>query len=272
MATARDRVWSVLDAHGQLSPLSRFVNLFILALIVVSLCATALSTVEAVALEAGGLLWAIEFVAVAVFTVEYVLRVWASGSGPARGRPVVGRLAFMLQPMMIVDLLAILPFYIAAFPFGGPYLRALRLLRLVRVIKATRYSNALILLRETLSQKRGDIAVAGGMMLIVIVVAAFVLYEVENAVQPEAFSSVPATLWWAVATLTTVGYGDIYPITGLGKFLTAIISIVCVGLVALPTAILASGFVESMGRLRAGAGRSERVCPHCGETIPPHEV
>lgn len=269
----RNRVWQTLEGRPG-APSHRVVNLALLGLIIVSLVTAAALTMESVAAKHGRALWWIEAACVAVFSVEYLARLWACVEGPAKDRPLAGRARFALRPMMLVDLAAILPFFISAIPLLGPYMRALRLLRLARLAKASRSSRALALLRRAVASRAPDLVLSAGLMAVVLVLAAFVLYEVEHDAQPESFSSVHATLWWAVATLTTVGYGDMYPVTPLGKTLTGVFTIAGIGIVALPTAILATGFLDALRDSPALPAPAQTApadpaarCPSCGQPM-----
>jgi len=178
--------------------------------------------------------------------------------------PVRGRLRYVTSPGMIVDLAAILPFYL---PSSGLDLRSLRLLRMIRFMrffKLARFLNASRVIRRVFTSKRNELLISMLMVLTLIILAASLMYFVEHDAQPDKFSSIPETMWWSVATLTTVGYGDVYPVTGIGKTLTACISILGIGMFALPAGILASGFSEEFKKKEAAAAT---CCPHCGKEI-----
>ena len=155
------------------------------------------------------------------------------------------------------------PFYL---PFCGVDLRTLRVLRLLRVIrvaKVGRYYSSLHLIRHGFLAKKEELILTSALMAFLLVISSSVLYYCENAVQPEVFSSIPATMWWSVATLTTVGYGDMYPVTLIGKFCASIIAVLGIGMFALPTGILGAGFVEAIQRHK----EPRQICPHCGKDI-----
>ena len=161
--------------------------------------------------------------------------------------PLYSRLRYAASPMALVDLLAVLPSYLSLFT--GADLRFLRTLRLLRIFKFTRYSPALIMLIKVFKKEAPAFAATLFILLVILVLASSGIYLVERDAQPQAFGSIPAAMWWAVATLTTVGYGDVTPITPLGKLFGACVTITGVGMVALPSGILASGFSEEL-RLR----------------------
>ena len=200
-----------------------------------------------------------ELVSVLVFSVEYVLRVWSAPVEP-RFRGITGRLRYMITPMALVDLLAILP---SLLPFVGVDLRiarALRLMRLFRLAKLTRYLRSIRLFGAVAREKREELVLSTFVLFLMLLIASSVMYFVENSAQPDAFSSIPATMWWAIATLTTVGYGDMYPITPLGRLFGAIVAVMGIGLFALPTAILGTGFVEAIAKEK----EPPVTCPECG--------
>ena len=166
--------------------------------------------------------------------------------------------------MALVDLAAILPFYLPLFiKLDLRFVRALRLLRLFRIFKMGRYSSALQMLGRVVRAKKEEIFITALVLIMLLVVASGLMYYIEKDAQPKQFSSIPSAMWWGVATLTTVGYGDVYPVTAAGKILSAVIAILGIGLFALPTGILASGFIEELHKKETG----KIICPHCGKEI-----
>lgn len=262
----RRRVLEIIEPAGRGGRASRVFGLIILSLIALNVLAVVLESVEDFSARFGPALRLFEIISVIVFTAEYLLRLWACTAHPRFSRPLLGRLRFMLTPMAIVDLLAILPFYLPMLLLDLRFARAVRLMRLFRILKVTRYSRSLRLLGNVLRQRRADLVVTGGVVAILLLVASSLMYFAEHDAQPNAFSSIPAAMWWGIVTLTTVGYGDIYPITPLGKLLGAVIAILGVGFVALPAGLLSSGFVEEMQRTRRSA-----TCPHCGKPLAADE-
>ena len=187
-----------------------------------------------------------EIFSVAVFTVEYGLRLWTCTENPRwRGAgPLVARLRYAATPMAICDLLAVLPFYLAMLVAID--LRFLRVFRLLRILKLTRFSPAAETLAAVVNNERRALFSALVLMLTLLTIASSLMYLVEKDIQPEAFGSIPAAMWWGMATLTTVGYGDVTPMTPLGKLLGAGIAILGVGMFALPAGILASGYAQEI--------------------------
>jgi voltage-gated potassium channel len=238
-------------------------------LIALNVAAVLAGTVKDLARDHGPLLDAIEHVSVAIFSLELLARLWCCTVDPRFAHPLLGRLRFLVQPMTLIDLVAILP---ALLPFMSADLRsarAARLLRLLRLLKVGRYSESVRTLGRVLVAKREELAVTGLIVLVLLVIASSVMYHVEHDAQPNQFSSIPATMWWGIATLTTVGYGDVYPVTPLGRFLGAFIALSGVGLVALPAGILASGFADELRERRAAAAKASPArCPHCQGELP----
>lgn len=246
--------------------LGYLVDWFIMTLIAANVLAVMLETVNSLAAQYHPIFHWFERVSVMIFTIEYAARLWSAVETADYDGPITGRLRFASRPLLIVDLLAILPFYLAIVGITAElrFLRALRLIRLLRLLKLARYSRSLQALSRVLRNKKPDILIAVFANSVLLVIASSVMYYAENPAQPEAFSSIPQTLWWGVVTLTTVGYGDVTPVTPLGQLLGAITAILGVGLFALPASILASGFVEE------AVGETRR-CPHCGETFETHD-
>lgn len=254
----RQRLFDLLEV-GDGGSLGRVVDIFIMSLIAANVCVVILGTVDSIHERFTDFFLYFELFSVAVFTVEYFVRVATCTMDSEYSHPVYGRIDFITSPYLIVDLLAILPFYVGFFFFDLRVLRALRLFRFFRLFKLTRYSDSIQTFVTVLRRKKEDLVVSVTATSILLLVASSLMYFVEHEAQPEKFSSIPAALWWGVATLTTVGYGDVYPITPVGKFLGAIIAALGVGLFALPASILASGFVEE--------AREIEYCPHCDEEL-----
>jgi voltage-gated potassium channel len=266
MTRIKLRVYEVLEVAKPGDKASRVFDIFIISLIFLNVLAVIFQTVQSLA-KYEVFFNAFEIFSVAVFTMEYILRVWScdvhGGSSPIRAR-----IQYMLSPLAIVDLIAILPFYLPMLiPFDLRFVRALRLVRLFRLFKVGRYSNALKTLSEVLKSKKEELLVTIFMVFILLIIASSLMYYVEKEVQQDAFPNIPAAMWWAVATLTTVGYGDVYPVTVLGKILGSIISLLGVGLFALPAGILASGFAEEIKK-----NEKVLICPHCNRRILDHRI
>jgi voltage-gated potassium channel len=208
----------------------------------------------------------LESISVIIFTIEYVLRLWTAPENPKYQKPSLGRLRYSLTTMSLIDLFSILPYYLTMFlpllPMDMRFIRIIRLFRLIRVLKIARYLKALNLIQAVLRERREQIVLSIMFIIFLLVIVSTLMYYVENGAQPELFSSIPATMWWGIETLTTVGYGDMIPMTTLGKILGGMIAILGIGLFALPAGILSSGLTEHLhkGNTKAKMKR----CPHCG--------
>jgi voltage-gated potassium channel len=190
-----------------------------------------------------------ELISVILFSIEYILRVWSSVEDPEHRKDshTATRFKFMGSSMALIDLAAIAPFYLQIL-LPGMDLRFLRVLRMLRILKITRYSLAMNVLLRVLHKEREAFIAVFTILLMVLIMVSCGIYLVESRAQPEAFGSIPDSMWWALATLTTVGFGDVTPITPLGKFFGAMVMIIGIGIIALPAGILASSFSEILRR------------------------
>ena len=244
----------------------------------------------------------IEFWSLVVFTIEYALRIWTANLLFPELGPFRSRIRYILSPMALIDLISILPFLLPFMPYTFVGVRAFRLVRLLRIFKLNRYSDALAAIGDVFRRKAQQIVASIFFVSIILVLASLLIYYAEHDAQPEQFENAFSGLWWAVATLTTVGYGDIYPITPIGRFLGAIIAILGIGMVAVPTSILSAGFMEMLegntsgqnnktnpprdqapagaeaesapaassdGTTSGDAPEPPQYCPHCGKKLFP---
>lgn len=243
----------------------KFINAFIIVLIILNVVAVMLETVPSIYEPNKNFFDIFDAISVAIFTIEYVLRVWSSNHDPQFRQSIKGRLRYMLTPGALIDLLAILPFYLHVFlGFDLRVLRVLRLLRFLRLFRLTSYMKATQLVVNVFRTTRNELLLAFVLALFLIVISSSLVYFSEHLVQPDKFSSIPATVWWSIITLTTVGYGDMIPITTAGKVFTSVILIAGVALFALPAGILTAGFLEE---IRKSKRRKTLTCPHCGKPI-----
>jgi voltage-gated potassium channel len=232
-------------------------------LIILNVVAVILSSFENIASSYGSQLSIFECFSVIVFSVEYILRLWTADYKYPKSK--FPRIKYVISFIAIIDLLAILPFYLPlVIVVDLRYLRILRLFRLFRVLKLKRYHKSLDIMAAVFNSEKEKIFMTIFITGLLLLLASSMMYSIENAVQPDKFPNIPATLWWAVATLTTVGYGDVYPITVAGKILSGIIAILGIGLVALPSGIISSGFISAASK---GKEQPDKICPHCGKEI-----
>lgn len=226
--------------------LEKLFNYFVVGLIFLNVLMVTMETVESFDKEYGKWIDAVQTVSAILFTVEYGLRLWTIKYKPEyRGK--WGRLKYIFSFAALIDLIAILPFYVSFIPFKNlTYIRFLRLLSFFRFFKLGRYSSSFSLIDDVWRKKKDLLTASMFLSVFLIVASSFFIYMAENAAQPDKYSSIPQSMYWSVITLTSTGYGDIYPITPMGKVLTMIITIIGIGMVALPIAIFSSGFVEEM--------------------------
>jgi len=232
--------------HRHVIWLSRAVDGFLITLIVLNVLAVILESVPDIEARFGGWFTWFELLSVVIFTIEYAARIWSmvEQSDQAKSKPWRARLAYVFRPLALADLLAILPFYLAGIIDTD--LRMLRALRLLRVLKLSRYSTSISLLLDALRAEARAIAAAVFVLSLLLLVAASFAYLVEHRAQPDAFGTIPDALWWAVITMTTVGFGDVVPITPFGKVIGGIIAVIGIGMVALPAGLLAAAFSEQL--------------------------
>lgn len=242
----RHRVFDFLEHPVLGDKWSRGFDTFMISLILLNVLAIVLETVRSINQAFGDLFFAFEVFSVAVFTVEYLTRVWACTADPTAdpAHPLWQRLKYMTSPMAVIDLLAFLPFYLSAF--FGVDLRLLRVFRLLRLLKLSRYSPALAIIWAVLADQQKALTAAFLVMLTSLLFSSSIVFLLEKDVQPDKFSSIPEAMWWAVATLTTVGYGDVTPITPLGRFFGVITMFLGIGMFALPTGVIATGFANEV--------------------------
>ncbi len=260
-AGSRRRLHRILESAHAGDITSRVIDRILILLISGSVIAVILESIVAVEVAYADFFYWFEVVTVAIFTVEYFLRIWCSVDGEKYAhsgmRPWEIRLRFIFSPYAIIDFLAILPFYLLiGGVFGDIDMRFLRCIRLLRILKLTRYSSAFDMLVTTCRENARPLGAAFFILVTVMLLAASGMYFFERHAQPVAFGSIPDAMWWAVSTLTTVGYGDVTPTTPGGKLFGAIITVIGIGMVALPTGILASGY-STQSRLRSNKYRQQ---------------
>ncbi|MFQ5707476.1 MAG: ion transporter [bacterium] len=265
MSKVNRRIYEILDIASSEDLPSRTFDIFIITLIILNILGVILETVKSLDVKFGHFFSGFDAFSVIVFTIEYLLRLWTCTSQKEFSHPIRGRVRFVVQPIIVIDLMAILPFYLPMFiTLDLRFLRALRLFRLFRMFKLARYSESMKTLGNVFRKKKEELVITVFAVFILLIFASSMMYFIESQAQPEVFSSIPASMWWGVATLTTVGYGDVYPITPFGKLLGAVIAILGIGIFALPAGILASGFSEEIEKRDRHHGKH---CPHCGKEI-----
>jgi voltage-gated potassium channel len=264
--------------HGLLHPeivgdknWDKVINVFIVVVIILNVIAVMLETVEYLHTNYRAFFYYFDLVSVIIFTIEYVLRVWSSNHEEKYKHPIWGRLKYMASPGAIIDLLAILPFFLHLFIGMGIDLREirmLRLLRLLRLFRLTAYTQAAHMITNVFKKRMNELALSFILVIILIIISSCIMYFAEHGSyindQASQFTSIPKTIWWSVVTLTTTGYGDMYPVTNVGKAIGMVIMLTGVAFFALPAGIITAGFIDEF---RAARVKKTHRCPHCGEHI-----
>lgn len=264
----RARTWNAFEDIRPERGFGRVVHPMILILIVLNMMAVVIGSVQSIGVRWNTALDLFEYASVAIFSAEYLARVWACVEDPRYRGAVVGRVRFILSPMALIDLAAILPFYFVFLDTDLRFIRAIRLVRLARLAKLGRYSEASQVLVRVLRAKREEMILTLSLVGVLAVIFASLMYYAETDAQPDKFPDIPHALWWAFVTITTVGYGDVFPVTPLGKVIAVATAILGILMIALPTGVLGAAFVEELNRKKASPSLP-RSCPHCGKTIDP---
>jgi voltage-gated potassium channel len=272
----RKRVAALFDDDAPRTRIAAALNAALAGLIIVNVATVILESVESIHARSPAAFAAIEHVATVVFAIEYALRIWTAVDlrcGAYRA-PFTGRLRYMLGFFAIVDLVSVLPAALGLIGAGD--LRVLRLLRLLRMLKLTRHSQVFGLLWAVLREEAQTIGALLFVLCLTLTVSGALMYMIEEETQPSVFSSIPASMWWAIETLTTVGYGDMVPETVAGKMLGGFVSITGIGTLALFSGVITVGFLDqlklrherSAGRVKAAAPpQGAEICPCCGRRV-----
>lgn len=260
--TFRRRLFITLDPSERGGLAEQIFEFLLVVIIILNILTITIDSVGDIDHKYGTLFRRFENFSLIFFTLEYVARIYSIVEKPKYRHPIKGRLKFAATPLAIIDLLSFLPFYLAFLPVDLRFLRIFRLMALFRMFKIARYLQALDIFKRVIIERKEQLVLSFLFILFILVIISFAMYYVEHDAQPDKFSSIPATMWWGIATLTTVGYGDIVPTTSLGKFLGGIFAIAGVALLALPAGVLSSGFFELLYTDR----RKKNIrCPHCGK-------
>ncbi|WP_394423682.1 potassium channel family protein [Vreelandella stevensii] len=242
--------------HRQLAPEARLqqglsvTNRIICLLILLASITAILETEPTLRALSPRLFSTLEAIFVAIFMVEYLVRLYAVGEDP-RYRGVTGRVRYVFSFWALVDLLAIVPYFLGFMAHNNAFLlRLLRLVRMLRLARLGRFSQAWAALAAALKSRSHELWLSAGVAGLLLLFSSCCLYLVEAAAQPEAFGSVPRALWWSIATLTTVGYGDVTPVTAAGKFFAGLTAVAGIGIIAMPTGILAAAFSDAFQQKR----------------------
>lgn len=260
----RKRTFELLEVAKPGDHPSRVTDIFLVVLILINVLAMVFGTVESVNNAIGTYLHWLEHFSVVIFTLEYVLRIWTVVEKIKKTSLIKYRIRYIFSFMALVDLFAILPSILPIiFPMDLRFLRLFRLFRMARLLKMGRYSKAVQTFSHVLKGKKEELVVAVIAVLFLLLISSTLMFYFENEAQPQVFKSIPDAMWWAAAALTTVGYGDVTPITTLGKMLGVVSAILGIGLFALPAGILASGFSEALSLSKI----KDNLCPTCAKKM-----
>lgn len=252
----RSRLFNVLHRPSAGNPVARWVSYGLAALILTNALFVALETVPAIGGPYRVPFWWFELGSTALFGLEYAARLWVCVEQRRFASPFWGRLRYALQPLPLLDLIVVVTFWL---PVDLRFLRISRMVRLLKVLGLDHFEESLHAIADGLRRRKALMVVSVTLMLVCIYVSSSLVYQAEHRAQPALFTSIPATFWWSMETLTTVGYGDMVPVTPAGKLFAGLISLFGIGIFALPAAIVTAAIVEA-----GGSGPGPTVCPHCG--------
>lgn len=254
--TLRHSLHLILHNPTGKHPFTVWINRLLALVIIANVLAVALETVPSLYKGNEKQFNTFEAVSTFIFLVEYLARLWCSVEQQTYRHPFLGRLRWSLRPVAILDAIVIATFFA---PIDLRFLRLARVLRLLRVLNLNRIATTYEQLKASIAKRIDLLLVSSVLMVIALFSSAALVYIFEHEAQPNTFTSIPATIWWSVMTLTTVGYGDMVPITTGGKICAALTAVFGIGIFALPAAILTSAVIEADGR--------SGVCPHCGKPV-----
>ncbi|MCT4660568.1 MAG: ion transporter [Tissierellales bacterium] len=259
----KQRIFEIIYLGKENDKESTFFDRMIVTLILLNALAIFLSSFESINSEYDTELRYFEIISISIFSLEYLARVWTSDLRFKNVGKLKAMRLYIFSPMAIIDLAAILPFYLPMLiPLDLRFLRMLRLTRLIRIAKLNRYMTSMNLIGRILKREKELLIVTVSIIILLIFSASTLMYYVENPVQPEAFPNIAASFWWAIITITPIGYAPITPITLTGRIISGTLAVLGIGLVALPTGIISSGFMQEFREKNAA-----EYCPHCGKKI-----
>lgn len=261
----KNRIYQLVvkGSHGK--RINILFDYMIMSLILLNVAAIILETLPDLELKFAHFFRIFEVVSVIIFTIEYMMRIYVSDrTHPASSR-FQSVLKFIFSGYGLIDLFAILPFYLPfLFSIDLRFLRILRMIRFMSIFKINRYNRSVNLIWTVVKEKRAELTITVFLAFLILLIASFLMFYAEGEVQPDKFPNIAACFWWAIETLTTVGFGDVYPVTPVGKFISGLIAILGIGLVALPTGIVSAGFMQKITRQDV---KQLKKCPHCGKDI-----
>ncbi len=261
MKTFRRRLYLTLDPKEKGGIPERIFEYLLITIILLNIAAIIIASIPEYFERYHTLFVDFEIFSVAFFTLEYIARMYAIVENPKYSDPLYGRLKYARTSMAIVDLLAFMPFYLTFLPLDSRLLRIFRLMALFRMFKITRYMQAMSIFKRVIAERKEQLILSLIFIIFILIIISFFMHLAEREAQPDKFGSIPEAMWWGVVTLTTVGYGDVVPITPVGKVLGGLFALAGVAFLALPAGILSSGFFELLHTPRS----KKHTCPHCGK-------
>ncbi len=260
--TVQEKLYILFEAPNR-SRASLILNTVIYSLILISIINLMLMSVPEFQEKYGYIFTIVRNIVMPIFIVEYILRLYASGYLDEY-KGLKGKLRYAITPYAIIDLLSILPYLLINMGFNSSFIRSLRLLRVFRLLRVRKYAIFIQLMKKIMNNIKEELIVLLFFAFVMLIILSFVVYDLEHEAQPEIFTNIFQTMWWSVATLTTVGYGDMFPITTVGKIITAIISIMGIGFIAIPGGMFASEFISEIKRERYEGDDKNKKCLKCG--------
>ena len=259
----KNKIFRLVEKGSHGSKVNLIFDYAIMILIVLNFIAVCLETISSINSEWESFFKIFEYISVIIFTLEYLMRIYVADLVYPSSNRLKSIFKFITSPFGLVDLLAIIPFYLPFFiRVDLRFLRILRLIRFFRILKINRYNKSIDLIYKVIKEKKNELIMTGFVTILVLLIASVLIYYVESNKQTDKFSSIPSCFWWTLTTLTSLENEGVHPLTALGKFLSVLIAIVGIGLVALPTGIISAGFIEKLKKKE-----DLKQCPHCGKTL-----
>lgn len=252
MKKFKERIFHIIQIGDKSDIPSRVFDIFIVLVIFINLFATFFETFEE-SIPYQGILDGVELVTIIIFTVEYILRLWTADLLYPDKKRLAASVAFIFSFYGLVDLITFFPFYLPmVIPSGVVAFRVFRVIRIFKLFKINTNYDAFNVIVDVINEKKNQILSSFCLILILMIASSLCMYSLEHEAQPENFKNAFSGIWWSVSTVLTVGYGDIYPVTVMGKVMAIVISFLGVGIVAIPTGIISAGFVEQYTKVKPG--------------------
>lgn len=246
----RQNIFSMVSVGVVDEPVNQAYDVISTGALVINLAAAILNTYDNLSLKYGGIFSTVERITVAFFAIDFILRLLTATELYPNHKTLTAVRKYILSFAGIVDILSFVPYYLPVFfPSGAAVFRMFRVVRILRLFRVNAYYDSLNVITEVISSKRQQLMSSVFIIVVLMVASSLCMYSVEHNAQPEVFKNAFSGIWWSASTLLTVGYGDIYPVTTLGKFFGILIAFLGVGMVAIPTGIISAGFVEQYTRL-----------------------